>query len=76
MLNVGKMLELRGQGFSYWKIADLFNSMGVPTKTRKTKWQAATVMKIMKAQRDDKSLCVQKLYFSSFTKFSAFPRLA
>lgn len=45
--NIAKMKELRSQGFSYWKIADIFNSMKIPTKTRKSKWQAATVMKII-----------------------------
>lgn len=50
MVSIAKMTELRAQGFSYWKIADIFNSMGVPTKTRKAKWQAATVMKILKGQ--------------------------
>ncbi len=50
MVNIGKMINLRDQGFSYWKIADILNSMGVPTKTRRAKWQAATVMKILKSQ--------------------------
>lgn len=35
--NVQKMKDLRDKGFSYWKIADVFNSMGIPTKTRKGK---------------------------------------
>jgi len=45
---IEKMKALRGQGFSYWKIAEILNSMKVPTKSRKAKWQAATVMKILK----------------------------
>jgi hypothetical protein len=45
---VEKMKALRNQGYSYWKISEILNSMGVPTKSRKAKWQAATVMKILK----------------------------
>ena len=45
---IQKMASLRSKGFSYWKIAAVLNSMGVPTKTRRAKWQAATVMKILK----------------------------
>ncbi len=43
------MRDLHSKGFSYWKIAEILNSMGVPTKSRRAKWQAATVMKIIKA---------------------------
>ena len=39
------MLDLHGKGFSYWKIAEILNTMAVPTKSRRAKWQAATVMK-------------------------------
>ena len=46
---IERMKALRGQGFSFWKIADILNSMGVPTKTRRANWKAATVMKILKA---------------------------
>jgi len=46
---VERMAALRDQGFSYWKVADILNSMGVPTKSRRAKWQAATVMKILKS---------------------------
>ena len=42
------MAELRDKGFSYWKIAEILNAMGVPTKSRRAQWQAATVMKILK----------------------------
>lgn len=45
--NIQKMRELRDKGFSYWKIADVFNSMGVPTKTRKGKWYAKTIQQIL-----------------------------
>ena len=44
---VDKMNRLREQGFSYWKIADILNSMGVPTKTRKGPWQARSVQQIL-----------------------------
>ncbi|MCX6125757.1 MAG: recombinase family protein [Proteobacteria bacterium] len=43
------MADLRDKGFSYWKIAEILNAMGVPTKSRRAQWQAATVMKILKA---------------------------
>ena len=47
MANIQKMKELRRQGFSYHKIAAIFNSMGIPTKNKK-RWHATTVMKILK----------------------------
>lgn len=46
--NIQKIKELREKGFSYWKIADVFNSMGIPTKTRKGKWHAKTIQQILK----------------------------
>ena len=45
--NVEKMKKLRDQGFSYWKIADVFNSMEIPTKTRRGKWHARSIQKIL-----------------------------
>ncbi|MGB0453773.1 MAG: recombinase family protein [Bacteriovoracaceae bacterium] len=47
MENIQKMKDLRDKGFSYWKIADIFNSMAVPTKTRKGKWHAKTIHQIL-----------------------------
>jgi hypothetical protein len=47
MENIERMNRLREQGFSYWKIADILNSMGVPTKTRKGPWQARSVQQIL-----------------------------
>ncbi len=44
---IEKMERLRKQGFSYWKIADILNSMGVPTKTRKEPWKARSVQQIL-----------------------------
>jgi len=46
---VKKMKELRSQGFSYWKIADVLNTMKVPTKKQKGRWHARTIQKILKA---------------------------
>ena len=46
---VERMMSLRDKGYSYWKIAEILNSMGIPTKSRRAQWQAATVMKILKA---------------------------
>lgn len=43
------MRDLHDKGFSYWKIAEILNAMGVSTKSRRAQWQAATVMKILKA---------------------------
>ncbi len=45
--NIKKMNELRSKGFSYWKIADIFNSMKIPTQTGKGKWYAKTIHQIM-----------------------------
>ena len=47
MAAIEKMKRLREQGFSYWKIADILNSMAVPTKTRKGPWQARLVQQIL-----------------------------
>jgi len=44
---LNKMRELRDQGFSYWKIADILNTMKVPTKTRKGRWHARSVQAIL-----------------------------
>ena len=45
--NIQKMRDLRNQGYSYWKIADILNSMKVPTKTGKGAWQARTIQRIL-----------------------------
>jgi hypothetical protein len=42
-----KIRELRDKGLSYWKIADVLNTMKVPTKTRRGKWHARTVLSIL-----------------------------
>jgi predicted DNA-binding protein YlxM (UPF0122 family) len=46
--NLKRMAELRDQGLSYWRIASIFNTMGIPTKNKGQKWHATTVMKIIK----------------------------
>ncbi len=50
---IGKMRKLRGQGFSYWKIADVLNSWAVPTKTRRGKWHARSVQQILERHLED-----------------------
>lgn len=45
--NIQKMKDLRDKGFSYWKIAEIFNSIEIPTKTRKGKWYAKTIQQIL-----------------------------
>ena len=45
--NIEKMKQLRDDGFSYWKIADIFNSMGIPTKTKRGRWHARSVQSIL-----------------------------
>lgn len=45
--NIEKMRKLREQGFSYWKIADVFNSLGIRTKTDRGKWHARSIQKIL-----------------------------
>ena len=47
MATIQNMAHLRLQGFSYWKIADILNSMRVPTKTRRGKWHARSVQQIL-----------------------------
>lgn len=47
-----KMRELREKGFSYWKIADVLNTMKVPTKTRRGQWHARTVLAVLSNRRE------------------------
>ncbi len=42
-----KMREFKDKGYSYWRIADVMNTMKIPTKTRKGKWHAKTVYNIL-----------------------------
>lgn len=46
--NIKKMRELRDKGFSYHKIADIFNALGIPTKTRNGKWHSKSIYTILK----------------------------
>ncbi len=51
-----KMKELREKGFSFWKIADVLNTMRVPTKTRKGRWHARSVHSILvRNEKNDQS---------------------
>jgi hypothetical protein len=45
--NIKKMRELRDKGYSYWKIAEVFNTLKIPTKTRKGCWHAKTIHQIL-----------------------------
>ena len=45
--SIEKMKRLRERGFSYWKIADVFNSMKIPTKTGRGRWHARAVQKVL-----------------------------
>ncbi len=44
-----RMSDLRKQGFSYHKIADILNTLAISTKTRKSKWHGTTVMNMLKS---------------------------
>lgn len=44
---IAKAKELRGQGLSFEKIARVMNTMGVKTKTGRTKWYAKTIRDII-----------------------------
>lgn len=46
--NINRMKELRESGMSYQKIADIFNIMMIPTKTKKGKWCARTICGVLK----------------------------
>lgn len=48
---ITKMKELREKGFSFWKIADVLNTMKIPTKTRKGRWHTRTVQAILLRKR-------------------------
>jgi hypothetical protein len=41
-----KMRKLRDQGFSFWMIAKVLNTMEMPTKNRKGRWHARTIQAI------------------------------
>jgi hypothetical protein len=45
--NMAKMRELRAKGFSYGKIAEVLNTLNIPTRTRKAAWQARTVWAVL-----------------------------
>lgn len=45
--SIQKMEKLRSEGLSYEKIADVLNSMGVFTRSKKSKWYAKTVRDVL-----------------------------
>ncbi len=44
---IERMKKLRSDGYSYGKIAEIFNSMKVPTKSQKGKWHSKTIYQIL-----------------------------
>lgn len=42
-----KIQKLRQNGMSFWKIADVLNALGTRTKTRRGKWHARYVQKVL-----------------------------
>jgi hypothetical protein len=44
---IEKMNELRDKGYSYRKVAEILNTMKIPTKTRRGKWHGKTVHQIL-----------------------------
>ncbi|AYF45740.1 recombinase domain protein [Halobacteriovorax sp. BALOs_7] len=44
---IQRMIALREKGFSYRKIAEVLNTMKVPTKTGKGKWHGKTVHQVL-----------------------------
>ena len=53
--NIEKMRQLRAQRFSYWKIADVFNSMKVPTKTGRGRWHARSIQTVLKSSSEERT---------------------
>ena len=46
---IRKMQNLREEGYSYWRVADILNTMKVPTKTRKGRWHARSVKQVLES---------------------------
>lgn len=47
LANIEKIRQLRVKGFSYREIANILNGMNISTKTRKGKWHARYVQKLI-----------------------------
>jgi len=64
--NIDKIKRLREQGHSYWKIADILNSMSIPTKNRGSRWHPTTVMNFCakKGRQKDSSEILPRFRFS------------
>jgi hypothetical protein len=45
--HITRMKELRAKGFSYWKIADAFNTLRIRTKTGRGRWHARSIQQIL-----------------------------
>lgn len=45
---IEKIKELREQGFSYHKIADVLNVMGIRTKSRQAKWSGKIIHQVLR----------------------------
>ncbi len=46
-MNIEKVKSLREQGFSYQSIANIFNSLKIPTKSKKAIWYAKTIRSLV-----------------------------
>jgi DNA-binding transcriptional MerR regulator len=49
LATIERIVLLRRQGFSYHKIAEILNTLAIPTKTKRSKWHGTTVMNLIKA---------------------------
>ena len=49
--NIARMKSLSSEGYSLREIANVFNSLGISTKNKRGKWQATTIMKLIRRLR-------------------------
>lgn len=45
---VRQIRKLRGQGLSFREIAEALNALGIPTKTKSSRWHGRTVQRVLK----------------------------
>lgn len=45
--NIKKMKAMRMKGYSYRKIAEIFNTLEIPTQTQKGQWHGKTIQQIL-----------------------------
>ena len=50
---IERIKELREQGFSYYKIANVLNVMKVPTKAKRVKWSSKTVWQVINNTKEN-----------------------